>query len=149
MDEIWCTWEPEAARLAVISGNGHVIVVPNAIPASSISPSRLPDRPIVGFTGTYAHTPTLDAAIVLVDDVLPLLRVLAPDVRVRLAGTGMPTGIEQRLSLTPEVAVMVVAPRATPVTLPLLAPTSFTVAAEGTDDVQLAEVVMSALLRSV
>src|SRR5439155_653214 len=47
-----------------------------------------------------------DAAIVLVDDVLPLLRVLAPDVRVRLAGTGMPADIEQRLNLTPNVQVV-------------------------------------------
>ena len=106
VDEIWCTSKPDAARLAEISGNRRVIVVPNAISVSSISPSRLPDRPIVGFIGTYAYTPNLDAAIVLVDDVLPLLRVLAPDVRVRLAGTGMPAEIEQRLSLTPNVQVM-------------------------------------------
>ena len=106
MDEIWCASEPEAARLAAISAYHRVIVVPNAIPASSISPSRLPDRPIVGFIGSYAYTPTLDAAIVLVDDVLPLLRVLAPDVRVRLAGTGMPADIEQRLNLTPNVQVV-------------------------------------------
>jgi len=106
VDEIWCASEPEAARLAAISAYHRVIVVPNAIPASSISPSRLPDRPIVGFIGSYAYTPTLDAAIVLVDDVLPLLRVLAPDVRVRLAGTGMPADIEQRLNLTPNVQVV-------------------------------------------
>ena len=106
VDEIWCTSEPEAARLASISGNRHVIVVPNAIPAASISPTTPPDEPIVGFIGTYAYAPNLDAATVLVDDVLPLLRVLAPDVRVRLAGTGMPAAIEQRLRLTPNVEVV-------------------------------------------
>jgi glycosyltransferase involved in cell wall biosynthesis len=105
VDEIWCTSEPEAARLSSISGNGRVLVVPNAIPASSISIAPRPDRPIVGFIGTYTYTPNLDAALVLVDDVLPLLRELAPDVRIRLAGTGMPAAIEQRFLLKPNVEV--------------------------------------------
>lgn len=104
--EIWCTSEPEATRLSSISGNRRVIVVPNAIPVSSISPTPLVREPIVGFIGTYAYTPNLDAAVVLVDEILPLLRALAPGVRVRLAGTGMPAAIEQRLRHTPNVEVL-------------------------------------------
>src|SRR5438105_13615821 len=50
--------------------------------------------------------------------------------------------------MSPEVAVMVVAPRATPVTLPLLAPTLFTVAEAGTDEVQFAVLVMLAVVPS-
>lgn len=105
-DEIWCTSEPEAARLTTISGNRHIIVVPNAIPVSSVSPTPLPDEPVVGFIGTYAYTPNLDAAVVLVDEVLPLLRTIVPEVQVRLAGTGMPAEVERRLRHTPNVQVL-------------------------------------------
>jgi glycosyltransferase involved in cell wall biosynthesis len=106
VDEIWCTSEPEAARLSSISGNRRVIVVPNAIPVSSVSPTPLVDEPIVGFIGTYGYTPNLDAAVELAEEVLPLLRARAPDARVRLAGTGMPVAIEQRLRRTPNVEVL-------------------------------------------
>jgi glycosyltransferase involved in cell wall biosynthesis len=104
--EIWCTSEPEATRLSAISGNRRVIVVPNAVPVSSVSPTPPVDAPIVGFIGTYAYTPNLDAVIALVDEILPLLRTLTPGVRVRLAGAGMPTAIEQRLRHTPNVEVL-------------------------------------------
>src|SRR5438094_5547875 len=50
--------------------------------------------------------------------------------------------------MSPDVAVIVVAPRATPVTLPLLAPTLFTVAEAGTDEVQFAVLVMLAVVPS-
>src|SRR5436190_118529 len=50
--------------------------------------------------------------------------------------------------MSSDVAVIVVAPRATPVTLPLSAPVSFTVAADGTDDVHVTVLVMLAVVPS-
>src|SRR5207244_3004689 len=63
----------------------------------------------------------------------------------RVAGMTVTSEVPE---MRPEVAVMVVAPSATPVTFPLLAPASFTVAAAGTDEVQLAVLVMFAVVRS-
>lgn len=103
--EIWCTSDPEADRLMSITGNRHTLVVPNALPMSSIAPAPPISAPIIGFIGTYAYTPNLDAAEALVDEVLPLLRGVTPDVVVRLAGTGMPAATEQRLGHTPNVEV--------------------------------------------
>lgn len=106
VDEIWCTSEPEAVRLSSISGHRRVVVVPNAVPVSSVSPTPLVDEPIVGFIGTFGYTPNLDAVEVLVDEVLPLLRPLVPDVQVRLAGAGLPASTAQRLRQIPNVEVL-------------------------------------------
>ena len=106
VDEIWCTSEPEAVRFASISGHRRVIVIPNAIPVASVRPTPVVDEPIVGFIGTFDYTPNLDAVEVLVDEVLPVLRTLVPDVQVRLAGAGTLVAIEQRLRATPNVEVL-------------------------------------------
>ena len=46
--------------------------------------------PTVTFQGTLRYPPNADAAHFLVHDVVPLLRQLVPDVRVRLVGTTAP-----------------------------------------------------------
>lgn len=72
-----------------LGGRGRVAVVHNGYPDPHRSVSRpAPQPPTVLVVGTYYYPPNVDAAVFAVTEVLPRLRELIPDVRLRLVGRG-------------------------------------------------------------
>jgi O-antigen biosynthesis protein len=61
------------------------------------------ERHGIGFVGNYLHAPNLDGVEWFVAEVLPLVRARLPDVRLHLAGSGMPASISALASDAIEV----------------------------------------------
>jgi glycosyltransferase involved in cell wall biosynthesis len=104
--EIWATTEGEAKFFRRYSPEANVLVAGNTFDERAILPTARPLDGPVGFIGTYSVAPNLDAAIFLVDEVLPILRCCRPDVRIALAGAGMPCEIAERLGRVPGVEIL-------------------------------------------
>jgi glycosyltransferase involved in cell wall biosynthesis len=69
-------------------GAPNAIVIPNgyAPPAEPVGHVRVGSPPTIVFPGLFGYAPNLDGAFYLVREVLPRLRALVPEVRVRLVG---------------------------------------------------------------
>ncbi len=79
----------EAALLRRSLPTANIIVVPWVIPPRP-TPASFSDRSGVAFVGHYLHTPNLDAAIWLIDEIMPLVWQNAPEIKCFLAGSAMP-----------------------------------------------------------
>jgi autotransporter passenger strand-loop-strand repeat protein len=84
----------EAALLRAAVPQANVHHVPWALP---VRPTEVPfaARQGVGFIGSYAHAPNLDAAHWLVDSVMPLVWQIDPAITCWLAGSDMPASVRQ------------------------------------------------------
>lgn len=82
----------DADALRVVVPDARIEVVPNGVSAGP-APVALPDRPVVGFHGSFETRANVEAARQLVVDLLPLIRAAIPDVRVRLVGDRPPDAI--------------------------------------------------------
>jgi glycosyltransferase involved in cell wall biosynthesis len=69
-------------------GAPNAVVIPNgyAPPAQPVGRIQVGSPPTIVFPGLFGYAPNLDGAFYLVREVLPRLRALVPDVRVRLVG---------------------------------------------------------------
>lgn len=96
---LWARLQREAARWAdrviVCSdldrdrfGTGRTAVVPNTYPDPGPPPQRPGGPPRMVMVANFHTDQNLDAAVHAVHDVLPHLRALLPDVRLRLVGRG-------------------------------------------------------------
>jgi glycosyltransferase involved in cell wall biosynthesis len=94
--EIWATTEGEAVFFQRIAPTANVLVAGNTLDEQEIRPAARCFNGPIGFIGTYSAAPNLDAAIFLVDKVLPLLRRRRLDARLALAGAGMPEKVAER-----------------------------------------------------
>lgn len=76
--------EQDRARL----GAGNTVVVPNGVdlPAAPVGRATVGAPPTLCLHGSLTYGPNVDAARVLVRDVLPRVREAEPDVEVRLVG---------------------------------------------------------------
>jgi glycosyltransferase involved in cell wall biosynthesis len=74
----------------------RVEVVPNGVDAGP-APAAAPAAPVLGFHGSFEAAHNVDAARMLVDDVLPRVRSVVPDARVLLIGRH-PNDVVRRLS---------------------------------------------------
>jgi glycosyltransferase involved in cell wall biosynthesis len=77
--------EPDAAAVHDLAPTARVEVVPNGVDAGP-EPSDLPAAPVLGFHGSFDAAHNVDAARVLVEDVLPRVQASVPDARVLLVG---------------------------------------------------------------
>jgi hypothetical protein len=82
----------EAVLLERLAVRAHV--VPWAVPARPVS-VPFAERAGIGFLGSYGHPPNLDAALVLLDTIMPEIWAVAP-IPVVLAGHGMPRRLRAR-----------------------------------------------------
>ena len=84
----------EKAVLADAAPRANVHVVPWTY---ALRPVRTPStqRKGVVFVGGYRHTPNVDAAKWLVEDIMPLVWRKAPDISVTLVGSSMPDAVKQ------------------------------------------------------
>ncbi len=94
------------AERARAGGIPRVEVVPNGYRPVAEPVGRLvaSDPPTILLQGTLRYPPNAEAARFLVNDVVPRLRQLVPDVRVRLVGTTAPA--LERLDHPPAVTVV-------------------------------------------
>jgi glycosyltransferase involved in cell wall biosynthesis len=77
--------EPDAAAVHEVAPEARVEVVPNGVEAGP-EPSAPPAAAVLGFHGSFDAAHNVDAARVLVEDVLPRVRESVPDARVLLVG---------------------------------------------------------------
>ncbi|MDQ3897253.1 MAG: glycosyltransferase family 4 protein [Actinomycetota bacterium] len=105
-DEIWSTSMREATRLREIEPNCPVLVVGNCLDQSAIPTTPLPSERRVGLLGTYSYAPNLRAAEHLAIEVFPRVLRRCPDARLAIAGSGLPPGVERRLSALGGVEVV-------------------------------------------
>jgi glycosyltransferase involved in cell wall biosynthesis len=76
-------------RAPGIRGTGKVHVVPWSVPAQPVQ-RPFGERSGIAFVGGFGHEPNVDAARWLADEVLPLVRLQAPEITCFLAGSDMP-----------------------------------------------------------
>jgi glycosyltransferase involved in cell wall biosynthesis len=81
------TVEADILREALPAARVHV--VPWSVTREP-APAAFADRSGFAFVGHYGHQPNVDAALWLIEDVLPLLRQLDPGIVCRLVGSGLP-----------------------------------------------------------
>jgi autotransporter passenger strand-loop-strand repeat protein len=93
----------EAALLRKAVPHARVHVVPWHVP---LRPTRtaFAKRRGLAFIANYAHDPNVDAARVLVEDIMPLVWAQDPTIDCRLAGSAMPATI--RALATPKVRLL-------------------------------------------
>jgi len=77
--------EPDAAAVRDVAPTARVEIVPNGVVAGP-EPTPPPSAPVLGFHGSFDAAHNVDAARVLVEDVLPRVRMTVPDARVLLVG---------------------------------------------------------------
>jgi len=80
----------------------RVVAVPNGVEPGP-PPTDPPAAPVLGFHGAFEAQANQDAALVLVDEVLPRVRRVVADARVRLIGRDPGPALRQRASAAVEV----------------------------------------------
>lgn len=108
-DEIWATSDGEAQRARDL-GAVRVVVVPSTNADWDLTPTSIPSEPTFGFIGNFHMSPNLEAADFLAREVLPIVRRKVPEVRLRLAGHGLPA---HRFPATPGLEICGAVPDAT------------------------------------
>jgi polysaccharide biosynthesis protein PslH len=104
-DEVWLISERERAILAGRCPAARIEVVPNGVDCEHFHPGACDEDPrSLLLTGHLGVLHNVDAAIHLVEDVLPLVRQEVPDCRLRLVGTD-PSAAVRRLASRPGVEV--------------------------------------------
>ena len=89
------TSERDAAAIRREAPGVPVEVVHNGVDVVAWRPAPLPEAgpPHLVFTGTMNYRPNTDAAVHLVRDILPLLRLRMPQVRVTICGQDPPAAV--------------------------------------------------------
>ncbi len=82
----------EATLLRTLLPGVDVHVVPWAIPTQP-TPAGFAERQGVAFVGSFGHDPNLDAAVWLMDEIMPLVWQTNPDISCLVAGSGMPASL--------------------------------------------------------
>ncbi len=93
-------------REAILGAGGQATVIPNGIDLAYWKRrSRQPRPNTLIFTGVMNYAPNEDAALVLIDQVLPLLRERAPGLEIIIAGRDPTPALRERARRHPEVTV--------------------------------------------
>ena len=92
--------DADALRAAV--PRARFVAVPNGVEPGP-PPTDLPSAPVLGFHGAFEARANHDAALVLVDEVLPRVRRAVEDARARVIGRDPAAELRARASATVEV----------------------------------------------
>lgn len=83
------------AKLLQTYGINHTVVIPNVhFPADDVQPS-FENRNDLCFIGGYRHSPNVDAAVWLVEEVMPLVWSKRPDIKINLLGSLPPPRVSR------------------------------------------------------
>jgi glycosyltransferase involved in cell wall biosynthesis len=91
--------EPDKQTLLGLNNSLDVRVIPNGIDLTQWqidhdAPER--DKATLLFLGNYTYAPNLEAAFTLIDEILPKVRAVYPDVRLQLVGNAPPPDLQAR-----------------------------------------------------
>lgn len=112
-DRVMTPSEEEAAAIRADVPEAQVHVIPPyLLPATPLARTGFgPERNALIFVGGYNHLPNVDAAVWLVQEIMPLVWAALPDVRLLLVGNAPPPAVEtlasRRVAVTgfvPDVA---------------------------------------------
>ena len=93
-------------RDVILGPNSGAEIIPNGLDIDYWTRrTRTPQPHTLIFTGVMDYSPNEDAALRLIDNVLPLLRPAVPDVRIILAGRNPTQALLRRAEAHPEVTV--------------------------------------------
>jgi len=81
--------QAEADLLARVVPEAVVRVVPWTVQARPVT-TPFAERSGVAFVGSFGHPPNRDALMFLLDEIMPRVRTIAPDIKLLLAGSEMP-----------------------------------------------------------
>ena len=87
-DEVWATTETEADRFRELVPTCRTVVVPNAVQAAP-APERVGEPPAFGMLATWSYRPNTDALNRLLDEILPRIVAVDPDITMVIAGAGL------------------------------------------------------------
>jgi glycosyltransferase involved in cell wall biosynthesis len=94
----------EAALLRRDAGEAAIHLVPWDVPVVPAAP--VAGRRGVAFVGSYGHAPNLDAAHLLLEEVMPLVWAAAPDIPLLLAGSDLPATLREAAASHPAARVL-------------------------------------------
>jgi len=104
-DEVWMVAERERRALAAACPEANVRVVPCGVDAGLFHPTEADDGMCrLLFVGNMCVPHNVDAAVYLVQDILPRVRAQLPDVRLTIAGAD-PVRVVRMLEKNPAVTV--------------------------------------------
>jgi glycosyltransferase involved in cell wall biosynthesis len=95
-DRVLCVTEQDRQRLADHLGGGErLATVPLGYRIDDIAPAHTEERdpPRLLFVGSFAHPPNLAGARILVEEIMPLVSAVRPDIRLDVVGRGADTGL--------------------------------------------------------
>jgi glycosyltransferase involved in cell wall biosynthesis len=81
--------DEEATLLRQLAGDAQVVVLPNVHEPRAAEPPPRALRAGLLFVGNYTHTPNVDAAEVLVREVMPRVWATRPELELTIAGRGL------------------------------------------------------------
>lgn len=90
-DRVLCVTDQDRARLATALGQATALrTVPLGYDLEGLGPAHLEPAhpPRLLFVGSFAHPPNLVAARTLVDEILPLVQAIRPEIRLDVVGRG-------------------------------------------------------------
>ena len=87
-------------------GADNVTVVPAGVDMEELPSVARYSDPTVLFTGNLGYPPNQDAVRFLICDILPLLRLVRPDVRIKIVGANPPADLMRLAKVYPEVEIV-------------------------------------------
>lgn len=94
----------EASLLKRDAPEADIHLIPWDVPVTPATPPA--GKRGVAFIGSYGHAPNLDAAHVLLEQVMPLVWAQAPDIPLLLAGSDLPATLREAAAPCPAAKVL-------------------------------------------
>jgi sugar transferase (PEP-CTERM/EpsH1 system associated) len=104
-DRVMATSTEDAAALQALAPSIDVAVVPNGVDLDYFRPADEPREPAtIVFSGKMSYHANATAALYFASKILPLIRTIRPDARLRIVGSGPPRSV-RALSRDPDISV--------------------------------------------
>lgn len=93
-DRVVVLTDRDADALRALNPATPTVTIPNGVDLDYFTPSGYePDEPTLLFTGNYDYAPNLDAALRLVRDIFPRVKLVVPEARLYLVGANPPAAL--------------------------------------------------------
>lgn len=94
-DRVVALAAPDADALRALDPSLRVAVISNGVDPDYFAPTMEdPGEPVLLFTGNFGYAPNVDAARVLIDDVMPRVCAQIPDAHLMLVGVDPPPSLQ-------------------------------------------------------
>ncbi len=94
-DRVVVVSDRDADTLRGLARGLPVIVIPNGVDLEALQPAgQKADRPTLIFTGNYDYAPNLDAALLLIREIFPLVQAALPEAELLIVGANPPPELQ-------------------------------------------------------